>query len=204
MSFETPLPPTPVLETERLVLRPLELRDAPAIQREFPKWEVVRHLLAKVPWPYPPDGAETNTRESLEKRARGEQFFWAITLKGGDDELIGRIDLRPDMGDHEMRGFWLALDHWEKGLMTEAAEAVTQYAFEVLNWPHIWVTNAAPNVRSHAIKLKEGFELVDVVAGEFVEGSRPKEVWRLGRDAWLARRAMARGAQAKPPETAAE
>lgn len=26
----------PVLETERLILRPLELADAPAIQREFP------------------------------------------------------------------------------------------------------------------------------------------------------------------------
>jgi RimJ/RimL family protein N-acetyltransferase len=188
MTFELPLPPTPTLETERLVLRPLRLEDAPAIQRHFPNWQVVRNLLAKVPWPYPPDGAETNTRESLEKRARGEQFFWVLTLKGADDEAIGRIDLRPDAGDHEMRGFWLAHEHWGRGLMTEAAEAVTAYAFEVLAWPHIWVTNAATNAGSHRIKEKQGFELIEVVPGEFVEGPRPKEVWRLTREAWLARR----------------
>lgn len=188
MTFDLPLPPTPTLETERLVLRPMRLEDAPAIQRHFPHWDVVRHLLAKVPWPYPEDGALTNVRECLEKRARDEQLYWAITWKGGDDELIGRIDLRPDGGDHEMRGFWLAREHWGQGLMTEAAEAVTAYAFEVLAWPFIEVSNAATNAASHRIKEKQGFTLVAVTDGEFVEGPRRKEVWRLTRETWLARR----------------
>ena len=108
MPFILPLPETPRLETERLVLRPLRLGDVPAIQRHFAHWEMVRHLVARVPWPYPADGAETNVRECLAKRERGEQFYWAITLKGGGDELIGRIDLRPDAGVGAMRGFWLA------------------------------------------------------------------------------------------------
>jgi RimJ/RimL family protein N-acetyltransferase len=166
----------------------MRLDDAPAIQRQFPHWEVVRHLLARVPWPYPDDGAETNVRESLEKRARGEQFYWAITLKDGDDELIGRIDLRPDAGDHEMRGFWLAREHWGKGLMTEAADAVTDYAFAELRWPHLYVTNAATNAASHRIKEKQGFTLEAVTTGDFVEGQHPKEIWLLTREAWLARR----------------
>jgi ribosomal-protein-alanine N-acetyltransferase len=187
MTTELPLPPTPTLETERLILRPMRIEDAPAIQRHFPHWEVVRYLLAKVPWPYPDDGAETNVRESLEKRARGEQFYWAITLKDGDDELIGRIDLRPDAGDREMRGFWLAREYWGRGLMTEAAEAVTAYAFEGLGWPHIYVTNAATNAGSHRIKQKQGFSLVEVIEGEFVEGPRPREVWLLTRERWRAR-----------------
>lgn len=188
MTFETPLPPTPTLTTERLILRPMREADIPAIQREFPHWEVVRHLLAKVPWPYPEDGAATNVRESLEKRARGEQFYWAITLKGGDDALIGRVDLRPDAGDREMRGFWLAREYWGRGLMTEAADAVTAYAFEDLAWPYIYVTNAAPNAGSHRIKEKQGFELIEVTDGEFVEGRLPREVWILTREAWLGRR----------------
>ena len=50
---------TPTLYTERLILRPLELADAEAIQRLFPHWEVVRYLNALVPWPYPTDGALT-------------------------------------------------------------------------------------------------------------------------------------------------
>jgi RimJ/RimL family protein N-acetyltransferase len=181
------LPPTPTLETERLILRPLRLEDAPAIQRQFPHWEVVRHLLAKVPWPYPDDGALTNTRETLAKCARGEQLVWAITFKGGDDGLIGRIDLRPDVGGHDMRGFWLAREHWGRGLMTEAAEAVTAYAFEALGWPHLYVSNAASNAASHRIKEKQGFALVAVTEAQFVEGARPCEVWLLTREAWLAR-----------------
>lgn len=187
MVAQVPLPPTPVLETARLILRPLEARDRPAIQRIFPQWEVVRFLLAKVPWPYPDDGAATNMAECLEKRAKGEQFYWAITLKGYDDELVGRIDLRPDAGDHEMRGFWLDPVLAGQGLMTEAAEAVTRFAFEVLEWPELWVTNAAANLGSHRIKAKQGFELMDVVRGQFVFGEDDKEIWRLTREAWLAR-----------------
>ena len=75
------------------------------------------------------------------------------------------------------------------GLMTEAAEAVTAYAFEVLAWPEIWVTNAASNHGSHRIKVKQGFERVEVVRGRFVFGEDEKEVWKLTREAWLARRA---------------
>ena len=47
---------TPVLETDRLFLRPLELGDADQIQEIFPQWEVVRYLSAEIPWPYPMDG----------------------------------------------------------------------------------------------------------------------------------------------------
>ena len=192
MTVQIPLPPTPTLETARLVLRPLEARDVAATQRIFPQWEVVRHLLAKVPWPYPDDGAATNMAECLEKRARGEQLYWAITLKGGDDELVGRIDLRRDSGDHEMRGFWLDPQVRGQGLMTEAADAVTTFAFEALGWPELWVTNAASNRGSHRIKEKQGFELMDVTRDQFVSGEDDKEIWRLRREDWLARRDAAR------------
>ena len=43
----------PPLQTARLLLRPLALDDVPAIQEHFPRWEIVRHLASRVPWPYP-------------------------------------------------------------------------------------------------------------------------------------------------------
>lgn len=191
MSFEIPLPPTPVLTTERLILRPLELRDAPAIQRWFPDWEVVKHLHARIPWPYPEDGALTNTRESLERRARGEKFFWVITLKGENDEAIGRIDLGPYHGETgDMRGFWLARPWWGRGLMFEAAEAVTGYAFEVLEWPFLYLNNAAENRGSHRIKEKQGAEIVDVLPHPYMSGEGQRVTWILRREAWLARKGM--------------
>ena len=178
-----------VLETERLILRPMEERDAPAIQRIFPQWEVVKHLNVQIPWPYPDDGAATNMVESLAQRARGEKFFWAITLKGGDDELRGRIDLWPgDAGNRDSRGFWLDPLLWGQGLMMEAAEAVTAYAFEVLGWPELWLTNAQANAGSHRIKEKQGAELVDLTPNVYVSGPGLRETWILRREAWLARK----------------
>jgi RimJ/RimL family protein N-acetyltransferase len=186
-----PLPPTPVLETERLILRPLEARDVPAVQRIFPQWEVVRWLHAEVPWPYPEDGAATNYAQCVLQRACGEKMFWAITLKGSD-ELRGRIDLWPDDGRaRDMRGFWLDPELHGQGLMMEAAEAVTGYAFEVLGWPHLWLTNAEANQGSHRIKAKQGATLVDVTPRRFVSGEAMKETWLLTREAWLARNGRA-------------
>ena len=58
-------------ETRRLILRPLALSDAPAIQRHFNNWNIIRHLAQVVPWPYPEDGAETFIARELEKGRRG-------------------------------------------------------------------------------------------------------------------------------------
>src|SRR5260370_18266621 len=88
--------PTPVLQTPRLILRPLCHMDAPVIQRRFPRWEIVRYLNANVPWPYPPDGAAIHVADCLREMARGEKPHWAITLKGGGNDLNGRIDLSPE------------------------------------------------------------------------------------------------------------
>jgi [ribosomal protein S5]-alanine N-acetyltransferase len=190
----TALPPTPVLQTERLILRPLELRDAAAIQRLFDDWEVVRDLHAGIPWPYPADGALTNTVESLGKAARGERSYWAITLKGGEDQLIGRIDLWPfDPETRDMRGFWLGRPYWGRGLMTEAAERVTQYAFEDLGWDELWLCNRDTNAGSHRIKQKQGAEVVDLRPRDYVSGPGVSVTWRLTRQAWLAQRAALSG-----------
>ncbi len=47
------------LETARLILKPVELADAPQLQILFRHWEIVKYLVNIVPWPYPPDGMET-------------------------------------------------------------------------------------------------------------------------------------------------
>ena len=187
MTETKPLPPTPVRETERLILRPLAERDTPAIQRIFPQWEVVRYLGPAIPWPYPADGAATNMAQCLEKRARGEQFYWAITLKGSD-ELRGRIDLWPLPKDRrDMRGFWLDPLLQGQGLMTEAADAVTGYAFEVLAWPLLYLTNAVDNRASARVKEKQGAVEVAREPFSYVAGAGEKQVWLLTREAWLAR-----------------
>lgn len=183
---------TPQLETPRLILRPLGPQDVPAIQRRFPKWEVVRYLAARVPWPYPPDGSATHVAECLEQMARREKCFWAICLKQDPRELIGRIDLWPDDGkSRDQRGFWLDPEFQGQGLMTEAAERVTEFAFVDLGWPHLWLSNAEANAASGRIKEKQGAQLMDRTPFSFVCGEEMRQVWLLRRRDWMMLRPAA-------------
>lgn len=183
--FEKPLPPTPVLETERLVLRPLVPADAPVIQRRFPRWEIVRYLNPRVPWPYPADGASRFIELCQGEMARGEKHHWAIRLKDGPDEPVGSINLWPDDGQsRDMRGFWLDPEHQGRGLTTEAADRVTDYAFNDLGWPHLWVSNAEANLASARIKEKQGARLIAIEPFRFVEGESRRMVWLIEREAW--------------------
>ena len=103
------MPATPVLETSRLVLRPIRESDTAAAQHAFDDWEVVKYLSDSVAWPLPPGNAEVAMADTLAKMASGARCTWALTLKDGGDELIGRIDLWADDGEsRDQRGFWLA------------------------------------------------------------------------------------------------
>jgi len=183
-----PMPATPVLETARLILRPKCLGDAPVVQKLFPQWEVVRYL-AKAPWPYPEGGAEHHIRECLDNMAKGLKCHWTITLKAEGDDPIGGIDLWPETGGREQRGFWLALDYHGRGLMTEAAERVTEFAFLDLGWPELYLSNAVENKASHRVKEKQGAKIVGYAPIDIVQGPTERVVWLLTREDWLAHRA---------------
>ncbi len=190
MSVAPPLPPTPTLETPRLLLKPLAPEDASVLQRRFPHWDIVRYLSARVPWPYPDDGARSYIALCQDEMAQGRKHHWAIWPKAGPDELIGCIDLWPDDGEsRDMRGFWLDPAFQGRGLMTEAAERVTEYAFRDLGWPHLWLSNAEENAASARIKEKQGARLVDRETVRYVGGEGLRMVWLLERMAWLARQA---------------
>src|SRR6476620_8772707 len=105
---------TPTLQTDRLILRPLALSDAPAIQRHFNNWNIIKNLASVVPRPYPDDGAETFVRLQLGRIAAGEEIYqWVLALRFGDGEAIGNIHFSP-RGDNPKgnRGFWLAEPYW--------------------------------------------------------------------------------------------
>jgi len=146
--------PAPTLETPRLLLRPLELADAPQLQLLFPHWEIVRYLAAQVPWPYPPDGAYRYIHDmALPSIERGETWQWTLRLKSIPNQIIGSIDLRTKENDN--RGFWLALPWQRQGLMTEACEAVTDFWFNTLQFPVLRAPKAVANIASCRISEKK-------------------------------------------------
>ena len=70
----------PTLTTARLILRPLEISDADAIQALFPHWEIVKYLANVFPWPYPAEGAQTFIRHALEAAERNEAWHWTTMV----------------------------------------------------------------------------------------------------------------------------
>jgi RimJ/RimL family protein N-acetyltransferase len=180
----------PRLETARLILRPLEIADAEQIQLLFPHWEIVKHLAAVVPWPYPADGALSYVRDTaLPAMARGEEWHWTLRLKTAPDRLIGCIALKnSDNPKSENRGFWLGLPWQGKGLMTEAADAVTDYWFNVLNFPVLRVPKAALNAQSRRVSEKQGMRVVATEERDYVSGRYLAEIWELTAADWNARR----------------
>lgn len=175
----------PILETRRLILRPLHLADAEAAQRLFPHWEIVQYMTHRIPWPYPPDGARTFFRDNLlPAMGRGEAWCWTLRLKTSAAELIGVIELR--MRGEENRGFWIGIPWQRQGLMTEACGAVNDFWFSVLKQDVLRVSKAVPNIASRRISEKHGARVIAIENRTYVSGSFPAEVWELTRDEWLA------------------
>lgn len=176
----------PVLETRLLLLRPLALADAARTQELFPHWEIVRYLAKTVPWPYPPDGAYTYYRDfALPAMERGESWHWTLRLKSHPEAHIGNIAL---MRGAKNRGFWLGLPWQGQGLMSEAADAVTDYWFQVLKFPVMRIPKAVANIASRRISEKQGMRLAGTEERDYVGGRFPSEIWEITAEEWRARR----------------
>ena len=145
--------------TERLVLRPVELADAAQIQEVFPRWEIVRFLMNVVPWPYPPDGAE-----SLCGRLRCRRWSGARRGTGRSGRrpkrqtIIGSISL--SSGEADNRGFWLSPEWQGQGLMSEACVWINDFWFETLGFEVLRVSKAVGNTTSRQ-DLREAWYAAD-------------------------------------------
>lgn len=176
-----------LLETPRLVLRPLEIADAEQTQRLFPHWEIVKFLAKRVPWPYPDDGALTYYRDdALPAIARGEEWHWSLRLKSGPPEHIGVVSLMKE--ENSNRGFWLGLQWQRQGLMSEAVEVITDFWFDQLGFSVMRVPKAVANAASRRISEKNGMRVVAVEQRDYVSGRFLTEIWETTADEWRAHR----------------
>ena len=175
------------LETARLLLRPLEITDAPAAQQLFAGFEIVRYMSHVIPWPFPADGALTYYRDiALPAMARGDEWHWTLRLRDDPDHLIGGISLRRQ--ENKNRGFWIGLPWQGRGLMTEAAEAVTAWWFDVLGFPVLRVPKAVANTASRRISEKSGMRVIATNEQDYVSGRFPTELWEITAEEWRRRR----------------
>lgn len=148
--------PFPELHTDRLHLRRHRPDDLPVMAERFSDMEVVRYTL-RMPFPYTLAHAEAFYRSTRIAAAAGRTALWAITLRDTCD-LIGGIGLRiePDHATAEL-GYVFTRSQWGRGYATEAARAVTRYAFESLKLERIEASYFTANPASGRVLEKIGF-----------------------------------------------
>ena len=114
------------LETRRLILRPLNNEDAPAMAQALNNINVSRNL-ARVKFPYTLQDAEAFIARQFAFDQRS--VVCAIAFKCAPDELIGMISYeRSDDGRFEF-GYWLRECCWHMRIMSEAVSALVYHAF---------------------------------------------------------------------------
>ena len=143
------------LKTERLILRQLELNDAPRIQQLAAALEVARNTLS-MPHPYEDGVAEKFIGQVNEEWEQGAAYVFCIALKS-DNLLIGVTGIHPrELHRQAEIGYWLGVPYWNKGYGTEAARRLMQFGFEDLNLNRVHASYFTRNPASTSIMQKNG------------------------------------------------
>lgn len=139
--------------------------------------EIYKNTLL-IPFPYTPEDADAwyAYTQALDVKT-GRQNWWAI--RNDNDELIGEIGLNARFGSEAHKdelSCWLAVPHWNKGLMTDVVRRFAEHCLFKYNLirleAHIFVTdqpsqNVLKKAGFHREALLKDYFLKD---GERIDG----------------------------------
>ena len=148
----------PILQTNRLTLRPFTLADVPEVQRLAGDRDIAATTL-HIPHPYEDGAAEQWISKHQQEFEQGEQLTFAITHRI-EHYLIGCIGLSSISREHETAevGYWIGKPYWNQGYCTEATAAVLKYAFEDLKLNRVHARHFKNNPASGRVVQKVGMK----------------------------------------------
>lgn len=147
----------PTLETRRLRLRKLTMRDAQDIYEYSRDPQVARYVL----WEAHRSIGESRSylRYMLRKYRLGEPASWGIEWKA-TGQIIGTIGfmwIQRENASAEV-GYSLSRAFWNQGVMTEALAELIRYGFQSLNLNRIEAQHETENPASGAVMRKCGMQ----------------------------------------------
>jgi RimJ/RimL family protein N-acetyltransferase len=141
--------------TDRLLLRPWEISDAPACFALASDSEVGPCC------GWRPHRSLEESREIIRNVLMAPDVYAIIESSSG--ALIGSLGLHPvkNGAENELElGYWLGRPYWGRGYMPEAVRAALRHAFEELACPAVWCELFRENIRSHRVVESCGFRRV--------------------------------------------
>ncbi len=171
------------LKTARLSLRAPSHSDVAAMVALAGDRRVAENT-ARIPHPYTAADA-VGLLDSINQTG-GETIF-AIALDGA---LIGMCGLDPRQDGGEL-GYWLGVPFWGRGLATEAARAVIDYAFAELGHEVLSSGARVSNPASRRVLEKCGFQWTGVQLCRIraINSAAPIDRFRLDRGLWASLKA---------------
>lgn len=174
-------------ETRRLRLRGIRESDAAAIERLAGARDVADTMIS-LPHPYPKGEAERYVHAKQAEDQSGQAVTFAIEEKE-DGRFCGIIEVRQIDREHLLGelSFWLAVDLWGQGYMTEAVRAVVPFAFNELGLNRLYAYHMLRNPASGRVLEKNGFRQEGVLRQRVRKWERFEDVaiWALLRQDWL-------------------
>lgn len=147
----------PVLETERLALRELQLSDLDFVAAMLADPETMRFY----PKPYTrEESAEWIDRQRRRYQSDGHAL-WLVSLKH-NGEPIGQVGLIRQLVDgvaEDEVGYLIARRHWRQGFAAEAARATRDHAFLELGRRRVISLIRPLNLPSQAVARKLGMSV---------------------------------------------
>jgi ribosomal-protein-alanine N-acetyltransferase len=170
------------LQTERLVLRSFLEEDVDALAELFANPDFMRFSL----------GAFTERKKTVDFIEKmmgwdlaGMPSQFAI-LSRGEHTVIGYCGFlhHPEVPGEVEIGYRLHPSYWNRGLVTEAARAVRDYAFADLKLPRVMSLIHPENIPSRRVAEKNGMK----VEKEITFRGFPTLVYAITREQWLVNR----------------
>ena len=155
-------------------LRPFTLDDLPALVKHANDPSVAANLTDMFPHPY----TEEHGRQFLVEAMKPVPLRRCISIGG---EACGAIGLHPkqDLWRLNMElGYWLALEHRGKGIMTAAIRQMVELGFSTFpDVVRIFATPFGSNVASQRALEKAGFTLEAKLMGTLVKNGVMQDEW---------------------------
>lgn len=151
------MPKLPTLKTQRLILRPFKMSDAPVVATLANDKDIATNT-ENLPYPYLEHHAIDWIRAHQHMYDENHMLTLAITLaKKG--EIIGAIGLEFTKNyNHAELGYWLGKPYWGNGYATEATKRLIHYGLVELNLHRIHAIHLKKNPHSGKVLQKLGMK----------------------------------------------
>ena len=152
-------------------IRKWKLTDAKDIAVALSNKKIQENLRDGLPYPYSEqDGIDFIS--SMLSANEDETFAFAITL---DDKVIGSIGVFRQQNIHRQTaemGYYIAEEHWGKGIMTEAVKQICDYVFKNSDILRIYAEPFAYNTGSCRVLEKAGFQYEGTLRNNAVKNGK--------------------------------